>query len=535
MNNRLRQVEEDDYVFLTGARFNQMNRRGYRTIFREFKSEGKISGDFEDEIWVGFSGIVKHSLIFTISRTKYSHGFGKETGIPVADIKEMMKCYTAYLFGVYIFDGIASKLKMLREFLEGRLQGENRITLDEKAAIEDFLDFIGTPENEAARMLSVVPIRLTKEKSQRRLAPMMNYLAIGNEINAIYASANLTEEEFCEWFPVYFWARITFILPLRPTEMLVTPFDCLVEDDSGTYLKIRRTRLKKATLTVYYEVDRDYELFKYRIPSNEIVGNIRKYQKLTGNNERQFLFDYNAYSSVKSLSLRSFDHLLKRFIEEKLVGNRKYDFARFAAGIDEFEMVSPGDARPIALSNMYFQDVGADICRQLAGHIHINTSSWYYSNVTNTIMCTSIMHLQKKLNMEEVRTKAYRKQYQDSVASENGIWCMSQKRMEDPEDISDCISQQQLAECLGCKYYLPSSKQLEMELLRRKERAVKSSEAVIAYMNDIVKAVKQEADIDRLFLEAQTGMERYRMTSELKVKEVFKEWQELINTQMNSF
>jgi len=94
--------------------------------------------------------------------------------------------------------------------------------------------------------------------------------------------------------------------------------------------------------------------------------------------------------------LDAFNALLEQFMRERLIGNPKYDFAKLTAGLEEFEVVTAGDSRPIAMSNLYFQDVGADICRQLAAHINSSTSFGYYMNVSNTIWASAVIRYTKR-------------------------------------------------------------------------------------------------------------------------------------------
>lgn len=54
------------------------------------------------------------------------------------------------------------------------------------------------------------------------LSHLINYLAIANEVNDLYHT-EMSMDEFKKWFPIFFWANITFVIPLRATEMLVTP------------------------------------------------------------------------------------------------------------------------------------------------------------------------------------------------------------------------------------------------------------------------------------------------------------------------
>lgn len=159
--------------------------------------------------------------------------------------------------------------------------------------------------------------------------------------------------------------------------MLVTPFDYLEIDDDRVLLRVRRTKLKGGHKQVYYDVDKDYEIFTYSLDGiikKQVFNNIKMYQEMTSSHIRRFLFDYGEVFSNHMMSLSGFNNLLKVFIDERIVGNPKYEFARSVCGISEFEYVTAGDSRPIAMANLYFQDAGADICRQLANHMNVTTS-----------------------------------------------------------------------------------------------------------------------------------------------------------------
>ena len=56
------------------------------------------------------------------------------------------------------------------------------------------------------------------------------------------------------------------ILPLRVTEFLVTPKECLIKKNEKYYLIVRRTSLKGDTsVTERYKIDKDYKKYMYEI------------------------------------------------------------------------------------------------------------------------------------------------------------------------------------------------------------------------------------------------------------------------------
>jgi hypothetical protein len=353
-------------------------------------------------------------------------------------------------------------------------------------------------------------------------------MAVENELTDMYGSSTFPDSDFLYWFPVYFWAKITFILPLRATEMLVTPCNCIEYRNGKIFLKVRRTMLKKGTRTVCYDVEKDYKIFSYQIPDSETVRNIEKYKELTASHLRRFLFDYSKYSINEILSLSSFNLLLAEFVRKNLVDNHKYDYSRFASGIAQFSLMSAGDSRPIAMANLFYQDIGADICRQLADHTNINVSAGYYTNVSNTVLASSIMHLQRKLN----RGYNNRQEKKTETGLQASSPCSSPKQPLETGDIEDCIAEGHIAECFGCRYYTPSPKNLKKEMQKRQENLDSASRKMIEGMAKGKEILDQ---MDKLFLDAHTGITRYKTACDEKAEEELKKWQRYKPTQTTCY
>ena len=528
MDNLLRQIETEDVVIYEEHGYEDIDRDRFMSVFDEMKADGILKGEYGDNEWLAFSGVEHTILDFHVNETAIVKHLKKLKGIPVSRFGDMLRCFALYLVGVYILPTIRDRVSLAAEFSCRVGDRDFSITKEQEIAIKEFFAFIGISEFEAENLLKIVRQKKTSKGKQRELAPMVNYLAVANEINDLFAG-QLSDEEYIRLFPIYFWVNVTFIIPLRATEMLVTPFECLEKKDGEIYIRLRRTQLKKKTNSVKYNVDDDYRIFTYRVPHTDTIQHIERYQSLTASHERQFLFEYNRYSINRMFSLRCFNGLLSDFIGTYLVGNHRYDYARYAAGITEFERITAGDSRPIAMSNLFFQDVGADICRELANHMNISTSAGYYTNVSNTVYATSIVEMQRKINKERARSKEFEKCYASSkelpAASGNGVkGCYSPRRPRSTGDIEDCIKQDHIHECLGCYYYHPDKKQLDYDMKTRKERLDAASRVVFEQMADKDKIKARERDFDRIFLEAHTSITRYRTACDGNAAEEAERW-----------
>ena len=526
MNNTLRKIETDEVVIYKSHTYSDDTLKRCRQLHSGLVETGKLEGEFDSDKWIGYSGIRHFGMDFSIDPESYRKHVGREFGISLKAMKNMLRCYAIYCSGVYIYQTISrDKLQVIRHFLEEFPGKSFRLPEYGIIAVEDFLAFIGTPDTQIQGILNRIARVREDRPGQRHLSPVINYLVVENEINSLFRS-DPDEETFRKWFPIYFWVNITFILPLRATEMLVTPRECLRRTEDGkVLLTIRRTRLKKGKRTVYYDVNKDYREFSYEIPNASVAATIEKYLFLTSGQDRRFLFEYNELMINGMLSLQAFNHLLSEFMEERVIGNPRYDFTKFASGIQEFEKVTAGDSRPIAMANLYFQNTGEDICRQLADHVHIDTSSGYYTNISETIWASSVIRMQKRMEYENRYASDIYKGGQMAVISSHSQ-CCSPRRQSDEENLKDCIAEGHLEDCMGCRYYLPSNAELDTFLKTQKKRADDGAKRVIGFMNSTMKAKKQETTLEELFHSVQTDASRYRMGCDLSAKEKYGEWQE---------
>lgn len=535
MDNLLRKIESDEVIVYTDQVYSIEVLQKCRELHEKLVSEGKLEGNFDSDKWMGYSGVKKFGIEFTLDNSIYTKHIGNEFGITVDTMKNMLRCYAIYCNGIYVYQTIARvKIGIVREFLQRYKDKDFKLNTTGITTVEDFLGFIGTPDTQIEQIVSNIRLIKGNEKAQRPLSPIINYLVIENEVNRIYRE-DCDDETFEKWFPIYFWVNITFILPLRATEMLVTPFDCIYTENSKTYLKIRRTRLKKGYRTVYYDVNKDYKDFTYEVPDTVVIENIKKYMELTASQDRRFLFGYNELMINEMLSLQAFNHLVAAFVEENIIGNSRYDFARYATGINEFKPVTAGDSRPIAMANLYFQKSGEDICRQLAGHININTSSGYYTNISETIWASSIVQLQKKLDYEWRYSKEQYEQNNQLAVDTGKSTCTSHKRLLDETDLDDCIEQGHLADCMGCKFYRPTKTELDGFMSSQQKKADESAKRVIEFMNNTMSIKNKDLTLEEVFLSVQTDATRYRMGCNIKAEEKLEEWQKLRNIQKTSY
>lgn len=524
-------------IFLNEERFSHISESKYNETVEKLKRDGKLRM-VTDDLWRGWTGIKECEIDFSFDEIAYRKHFFNFTSISEKKIKKMMKYYFVMNVDAFIYKGLDTKLDVLKQVITGIGEPGLTISHDHFMWICDFLIFIEIPVKKRTAITNRINFISKHKKTKARvLAPMINYLAIQSEIDRLF-SENITDAEYVRWFPVYFWVDLTFILPLRATEMLVTPFDCIENKDGIVKIKVRRTMLKKGRRKVFHEVEKDYKIFSYTIPSVSLIEKIEKYQQLTAGHNRKYLFDYGKYSINEFFSLRSFNELLFEFVDEYLIGNSKYDYSRFASGIEEFEHVTAGDSRPIAMANLYFQNFGANVCRELADHENLETSYLYYENVSQTIEQSAIIRLQKKINLRredegqmEMELAKMRQMKEHSgvdkarIKVAEGVYCTDERRIIDPQDITTCRQQHRLKKCIGCTKCEPTEEYIEKEIKKSRKETDKWIKKAFEYLNDTKRALQRNEDMDEIALHAGTFIRRLAEVSDAMAEEKLEKWE----------
>lgn len=527
MNTLLKQIDYEYFYINNKVRFSTETVLKCRSSFDTLKSENKIKGTFDDDKWMIYTGLKWNGVIFTFNKDKYYTHLYKYIQLDPDELKIMLKCFAMYCYGEYIAYSIAGNIRAIIKAIETLGEAEFKLMQSEHIALEQFFHFIEMDNMVITKIMQRIKIVKRNDKNIRELKPVINYLAIQDAVLELYSS-NIDEEKFIKWFPIFFWTNITFIVPLRATEMMVTPLNCIKRKDDKVYLVVRRTKLKgkKTTQQVSYDVEKDYQLFEHHIPDIEVVKVIERYIEITKRQNRNYLFTYESHMINEMLSLRAFNNLLASFIDEYIIGNSKYDYARYASGINEFEYVTAGDSRPIAMVNMYYSKVGIDIIKQLANHSNVSTSFGYFSNVDEIIEASSIIQFQRRIKNSEVIMNDWIKENTENVQSiEN---CKSFKKAKG--DFSDCDKHHPYDECMGCDKHDPDMTEIEEYLERYKEPTNTASKKAIECFNNLLKMKKMDVTITELFYDVQMNIIRYKTGTDMKAKEKFLQWQDTQST-----
>ncbi len=534
MNNALRQLESEYGVIYVDQTYSIETLNKCKKMFKTMREDGIfVDCEFSDNKWLGYSDLKHIGISFDVDENKYYAHAGKELGTSYQTIINMLKSYTIYVCGVYIFQSIAKrKVNVIKDFLQNFKEKKYKETTFNVSTIKEFLEFIGVSEKQINHIDNLIKSATEVEcETNRKLKPFINYLVVADMVNKLYQLKDLDDETFCKWFPVFFWVNISFIIPIRVTELLVTPLNCIDREGDKVVLKIRRTILKKGRRTVYYDVNKDYKIFPYSCFDGWTLSIIEKYIHLTSNHKRRFLIEPSKNATHDMLSPRSLNLLIKQFMDKYVIGNKRYDFVLYASKIKEFSYVLAGDSRPIAIGNLYFQGFGEDVIKELADHERLSTTEGYYEAVADIIRDSSMIRYLDKLELQtRMRNDAYYFSKENMLDLDTSI-CTSPEIAMNNKNLKECLAQHHLDDHMGCPYYRPSRKELDDYLVESKKKVIENTKELFDCLDSIGKFKNVDIPLEEIILKIQTYASRYNVGCNLNVEEMGKEWLKLKNTQ----
>lgn len=319
----------------------------------------------------------------------------------------------------------------------------------------------------------VVRVGNARAKKARELSYAESYFLFDYYLNKFWPEASSDEKLL--YFPVFFWWKVTSILPLRPTECVVTPRKCLrIGDDGKSYLTVRRTLQKRVYKAISYDMEKDYVKKEYPI-SKEIADVIAWYISET---EKEYVSAedvlFSKRTQVRLSGAKSYrdqfyygnlKSCLDRFYQEILVAkyglrvrNEAVKTMRLEKG--EIDQLQLGDTRHLAMISIMASGHSRSICRELAGHLDPDISFNYYGNLK------TFLHL---LSFEKARVETGDFERSSllavpaSICVEDGL-CTSEKTV--AGDFTHCCQAVDQygrpGTCRMCKYFVvPAGDRLE--------------------------------------------------------------------------
>ena len=475
-------------------------------IFGDFKGRGVILNDsFEDDTWSFTDELRNVGIRFEIGEV------AEWISCTATDYKRCVKTYIAFQI---------SRIALLQ------LQSIARLLCAIAAMPADEVCMIDELDNHVTEFLGIIPkgcggrdavIETLEERAshkgknrtvRRVLADFKAYLRFDEIISGFWESAD--DWQRIVYFPLYFWWKLTAILPLRPTELLLTPQDCI----NGQMLTVRRTRLKGSGGRVDYSIGGDYDLHEYVVPeylAAELKVYINATNGLRANEIDTLLVPAASFSGgVSAGSSRYYTYSRLRMCLLNF-----YDEVVAPSGID-IGNITLGDTRHLAMVNLIISGGSPTVCRELAGHADIGVSSHYYSNISNLVECATNEHFRKSKGgaagifgkqryplAKPVKTHRVQGGRCDAMAVKNG-------------DVSECLkvvsNNGYIGECLYCPHFWPDAHGVHMRFYDKdlgKQRVDSDTEYLLSMVELVRRGLGHTEDIGSAILRLQRSCDHY--------------------------
>lgn len=469
-----------------------------KEIFNAYRQRGVIQTfSFQENTWVLSDEVRTIRIVFDIAGEDF---FQPWLGCTAECYLNCMKAYLLLQFGQFTI----TTIRLIAQDL-------NRLascTADEACTgwksgghIPKFLSWIpgsNMYREEVIEWLEMNGNFPRKAGMPRKLAEFRYYLEFHEYMRVFWKTVQKAEKR--EFFPIYLWWNLTAILPLRATEFLLLPYDCVHYVEGEALLTVRRTRLKKKNSPVMYTIENDYVKNTYGIPPS-LAEEILWYRKVTADCRRKYdlLFEVPAGSGYSSFTYQQAKSLLERFCRE-VIGDEKYP-------------IHLGDTRHLAMINLILSGGSPVICRELAGHDGIDISSHYYANLSSIVESTVYDRVccQRSSGILKGTFRFSGDIPCGGIRVKKG-WCDVSAVGEG--DISECLkhitADGRIGECEECPHFIAEQPDMRLAVIQKKKETVDAdTEFLIRMIEQVRKGMGHTEDIRSALLRLQNSAYAY--------------------------
>jgi hypothetical protein len=459
-----------------------------RRLFWGYKDKKVITdGLFGDQVWVLTDEYSNLTFDFRISESEFKE-YGKILDMSLEEFIKHLQVYVVFRMGELALVSLQQMIAQIKHVLQYPIEDLKNIAdtyyIDRIYSISEFFSMLPANGREDAIVTIINELDIADEKlrstiksAQRKLATFDSYFKFNDIIESFWVESQ-DESEKLFYFPLYFWWRISAIIPMRPREIVLTPRNCLSKKDGSWYLTILKNNLKGRDKTVSYKIENDYIKHVYQIP-DELADLITWYIKATDDfteNDLKTMFvadtHYVKWGRCKPYSSRFFTYInlstcLRYFFEQIVVERYGYFliYERESSNLNsnEINYIYLGDTRHLALINMIAEGATPTVAMMLADHDNPSVSAHYYSNISTLIECktyrqySKLLHgkqsysISKPLNIPNVS--------EFTIIDKSGR-CYSAKVS--AGDFSDCSKvagpSGEIGFCQNCHYYRPEGR-----------------------------------------------------------------------------
>lgn len=474
---------------------------------------------FHDDVWEMNNEKSRTKIRFDYSDIEYREKAQTWTGCGTKHFRKCAKAYVTFQLGILEMTSIRRLSSAICRITGVDAREMERVGQD-CGHLAQFLEMLPGHSPERDYVIEILEdiysAQIVRKTRRRLLIDFKSYFRFDEEINRFWETADDGKRLF--YFPVYFWWTLTAVLPLRVSEFLMVPADCISNSEEIPKIKIRRSRLKGGFRGVTYRISGDYEMDTYPV-SEKIASAVKWYQEKTAGmtkptidslfcRQAMFFYKENQRGLVALDSpycYRDLSNTLKLFYMEELEGK----------GIGKINL---GDTRHVAMMNLIISGGSPSMCMELAGHEDINISSHYYANMSNLVECATYELFRRKERLDEVPVKGKRKYSLEPVRDMTRIeggWCGSPLIKQG--DVGDCISAVgdggELGDCFSCRYFRPDIQGVTV-CFHNKEKGKRKVDAdswfLMQMMESVRKGIGCREDILSVMMRLQSSCRHYR-------------------------
>ena len=491
-----------------------------KEIFDDYKNRGVIlNHSFGDHEWKLTNQVQNVGFVLIAFEGTFQKNTMRWVGCNYSCFMDCIKSYIVFNLGQLSLATLQEVARVLSKIV-GMTKDEATKCNECLNHIVTFLESIPGESPERDYVIELLEERIErslwkqKQNKQRQLADFKSYLQFHDVITNFWKQADEKQRLF--YFPLYLWWNLTAILPLRPTEFLLIPRDCLRANRGSYDLTIRRTRLKGSFSQIGYSIDSDYDLKTYSI-SNTIADELLWYQSATSNMPgttiKTLLLqkphnDYLGRPAMQSSGYYTYNRMnacLRCFYNEVIETSET-----------NIAPIKLGDTRHIAMTNLIISGGSPIICRELAGHSDIDISSHYYANISNLVECVTLEKWRKakahNTNIEGIaRYPVLLPKDMHRVA---GGYCdaLSIKEGKIDECLKSVGDDGQIGDCVFCGHYWPDDQGVRLAFYDEKtgRQQVDSDSRYLMKMIELVrKGIGHTEDIGTALLRLQRSSNHY--------------------------
>lgn len=484
--------------------------------FRDYQKSGAVCrGAFSDNVWTLTNELQKYALDFNFDSEVFERKAKVWVGCTSECYQECMKAYISLLLGNYTLSYLQLTLSHIKAIAGMEREDAEMFSCCEQVRMIEFLSLIPTGNDLRDSVIESLEERrfVTRKSSPRELADFSHYLRFNKELNRFWSMATAAEKRF--YFPIYFWWSLTSILPLRVTEFLLTPRNCIRRTGERFLLSIRRSRMKKGGRALRYTIKDDYELEKYEIPE-WMFQEIQSYQSVTEKDSRlkplDTLLAPERVSESGYFTYVQLERRLKHFCAE-VIG-------------DENIPVRAGDTRHLSMINLILSGGSPVICRELAGHESVAVSSHYYANLSSIIESAVYNQFHGwSTGFPMAGSPRHPAALPEKKIRVGDGWCDASNVA--LGEISECLKSYdrngQIGNCVNCPHFYPDSPGLRLKLERAGKKAVDEDSQYLMRMIELVrKGLGLKEEIGEALLRLQSSGYHYSVL--LSRKRMEEDW-----------